>query len=333
MSEPATGRVEQAIRAVMPVGTAVVATGRPDGSIDVDVNGTTLVAAWIGTGWLGDLRSLLVEPRPAVDVVIARRMSPGAQAAAAEAGLGWLDEAGGAEITLPGVIVSRTGRPEVQQERPPKWTPSVIGTAEALLVGTRATVAEVVRATGLSTGSATKALATLTEFGLLRADAVRGRNSAREVADRKAFLDAYAEAAPAAVRPLQLRVGLLGNLLDELVVLGRRWDTKGVPWAATGAAAASAIAPYLADVSAVDVYVDAPTPATLDAVAKSSDLRPIEGGRLVLRPFPAPVTQRLSAVASDLRVAPWPRVYADLREAGVRGEEAAEHLLDVVERG
>ena len=104
-------------------------------------------------------------------------------------------------------------------------------------------------------------------------------------------------------------------------------------WAATGGAAASALAPYLGEVNSVDVYVDAPTPATLDALAETSELRPMEGGRLVLRPFPTPVTQRLCAPAGELRVAPWPRVYVDLRETGVRGEEAAEHLLEVIEGG
>lgn len=41
------------------------------------------------------------------------------------------------------------------------------------------------------------------------------------------------------------------------------------------------------------------------------------------------MTQRLSTPVGDLRVAPWPRVYADLRVSGVRGEEAAEHLFEV----
>jgi hypothetical protein len=31
-----------------------------------------------------------------------------------------------------------------------------------------------------------------------------------------------------------------------------------------------------------------------------------------------------------LRVAPWPRVYVDLQRTGVRGEEAAEHLIEVI---
>jgi hypothetical protein len=329
----ATERIEQAMRAVLPAGVSIRASRRPDGLTEVRIDGTSLRVGWIGEGWLGDLRSLMALEPSGLDVVVARRMSPGAREEAREAGLGWLDESGAAEISLPGLVVSRTGRQAQKVDAPPKWTPSVIGTAEALLLGTRSTVAEVERTTGLSTGAATKALATLTEFGLLRSDAARGRGSAREIADRKALLDAYAEAATAAIRPLHLRVGLLGDLLKELVQLGRRWDTDGVSWAATGAAAASALAPYLAEVNAVEVYVDAPTPATLDALAEASDLRPMEGGRLVLRPFPTPVTQRLCEPAGDLRVAPWPRVYADLREAGVRGEEAAEHLIEVIEGG
>ncbi len=32
------------------------------------------------------------------------------------------------------------------------------------------------------------------------------------------------------------------------------------------------------------------------------------------------------AVVDGLRVAPWPRLVAELRRSGVRGEEAAEHV-------
>ncbi|MGH3368850.1 MAG: hypothetical protein ACRDPR_02515, partial [Nocardioidaceae bacterium] len=121
--------------------------------------------------------------------------------------------------------------------------------------------------------------------------------------------------------------------IDELTSLGKGWDAEGVTWAATGAAAASVLGPYLSEVAGLDVLVDAPTPATLDSLAERSGLRPIEGGRILLRPFPTPVTRRLCETHSGLRVAPWPRVYADLRITGVRGEEAAEHLREMVERG
>lgn len=326
-------RIEQAIRAVLPAGTAVRADTRAGGAARIDVGTGSIGAAWVGEGWLGDIRPTLADRPAHLDVVVARRMSPGARAAAAEAGLGWVDESGAAEIALPGLVVSRSGRRDPKVHATPRWTPSVIGTAEALLLGTRPTVAEVERATGLSAGAATKALSTLTALGLLRADADRGRRSAREVLDRKVLLQAYATAAKGADRPLSLRVGVLGDLVDDLVRLGKGWDANGVAWAATGAAAASVLAPYLSEVGALDVFVDAPTPATLDAVAERSGLKPIEGGRLVLRPFPTPVTQRLCASMAGIRVAPWSRVYADLRESGVRGEEAAEHLLEVIDGG
>lgn len=45
--------------------------------------------------------------------------------------------------------------------------------------------------------------------------------------------------------------------------------------------------------------------------------RPMEGGRLVLRPFPTTVTRRLCGKESGLRVAPWPTCWA--LHAGSRG--------------
>ncbi len=111
--------------------------------------------------------------------------------------------------------------------------------------------------------------------------------------------------------------------------MGKRWDRARVAWAATGTVAAHVIAPYLTWVSSGDVYVGADTIAGLEAAATRVDLRPIEGGRLTLRPFPTVTARSLADVKEGLRVAPWPRVYADLRGVGVRGEEAAEHLREV----
>lgn len=322
-------RLEAAIRAIVPPTTPVELAGSTGRVAVVQVGRSRVRAAWAGEGWLGDVREVIGLPKRNVDVVVARRMSPGARAAITDAGLGWVDEAGGAEISLPGIVVSKSPRPDMKHDAALRWTPSVIGTTEALLLGTRPTVAEVEKATGLSAGSATKALATLTALGLLTADAARGRDSARQVRDRRAMLTVYADAARAATKPFLLRVGILGDLASELVKLGRRWDADGLEWAATGVAAANVVAPYLTEVTGVEVYVDAPTPAMLDAVADRSGLKPIDGGRLVLRPFPTPATKRLSSPAGDVRVAPWPRVYADLRASGVRGEEAAEHLWEV----
>lgn len=334
VTTPAGERIAQAIRAVLPAGAPVGLAGLDDDLISVDVDGGRFTVRWIGEGWLRDARAALADVGRRPEVLVARRMSPGARSAAADARVGWIDESGAAEIALPGLIISRTGRKHPKVNRPPRWTPSVIGAAEALMLGTRPTVAEVEERTGLSAGSASNALATLTTLGLLQSGAARGRGSAREVTDRGRLLDAYADAAIARTPALSLRVGTAGrDLIDELTSLGKGWDAEGVAWAATGAAAASVLGPYLTEVAGLDVLVDAPTPATLDALAERSGLRPMEGGRVLLRPFPTPVTRRLCGTESGLRVAPWPRVYADLRITGVRGEEAAEHLREVVERG
>lgn len=72
--------------------------------------------------------------------------------------------------------------------------------------------------------------------------------------------------------------------------VGRRWDKAKLDWAATGVVAASVLAPYLASVT----------------------------------------VRRLAQKIDGLPVAPWPRVYVDLLSFGVRGEDAAEHLREVV---
>lgn len=166
------------------------------------------------------------------------------------------------------------------------------------------------------------------------ADAERGRRAARRVDDPDRLLDAYTRAAQSRRPGPRLRVGLLGqDLLDEFAATGRTWDRSDVLWAATGAAAVSVLASYLTDVSSVEVYVDTDTVAGLEAVATRADLRIIEGGRLTLRPFPTSSARSLADEFQGLRVAPWPRVYVDLQTEGVPGEEATEHLREVMHAG
>jgi hypothetical protein len=104
----------------------------------------------------------------------------------------------------------------------------------------------------------------------------------------------------------------------------------GIAWVATGAVASVLMAPLLTTVGSATVYLDATTTAALESVARRSELRPIEGGRLTIRPFPTTATRRLAQTIDGVRVAPWPRVYADLRVTGVRGDEAADHLREVM---
>jgi hypothetical protein len=324
-------RAVRAVLDVLPRSADVRSAARGTGA-DLIIGGQPLDIEWVGEGSLRDVRRLLNMRggRPEV-VVVGRRLSPGARELLSSGGIGWVDETGAAEIALGSIVVSRTGTHEEQVEKPRRWTPSVIAVAEALLCGTPGTVEAAAEATGLSTGSCTNALRFLTDLGVLESGTARGPGSARHVTDSDRLLDEYAAAADAARSSLSLIVGINSrDIIGDLVDTGTSWDDAGVAWASTGAAAASAIGPYLTAVNASEVYVAADTIAGLEAVAAQGGLRPIEGGRLTLRPFPTVAVRRLAEVLGGLRVAPWPRVYVDLRTLGVRGEEAAEHLREVV---
>ena len=203
--------------------------------------------------------------------------------------------------------------------------------AEAALCGVKPTASAMRDATGLSTGSCVNALRALTDLGLLEASAARGRESARRIADPDRMLESYASVAPVLAEDLRTEIGVTWrDLAAGVRTAARRWDSEGVQYAVTGPLAAEALAPYLTTVSVADVYVSADTVLGLEAVAASAGLKPVQGGRLVLRPFPTVSVNRLAHQAGGLRVAPWPRVYVDLLHAGVRGEDAAEHLKEVV---
>jgi Transcriptional regulator, AbiEi antitoxin, Type IV TA system len=284
----------------------------------------------MGDGRLSEARALVVRAsRP--DVVAARRMSPGARAALSDAGIGWVDESGAAEIAVGTIIVSRSGASDPAGSRPTGWTPSALATAEALLCGTQPTTSAVVDATGLSFGACVKALRLLTDLGLLVADAARGRRSGRRLEDPDRLLREYSDAARRLASPLRVQVAVTWrDVIDGTAEFAARLTEHGVAYAVTGVVASALLAPVLTNVSTSEVYVAGTTIVDLESIARTSGLRPINGGRLTLRPFPTVTAYRLAAITEDMRVAPWPRVYTDLLGAGVRGEDAAEHLKEII---
>ncbi len=327
-------RALQAIRAVLPPAAELeIAPGSGGSGADVVIVGQPFRVEWIGEGSLGRVNSLLdrLDQRPAI--VVARRLSPGACDALSKSGVGWVDETGAAEVVGDSFLVSRTGW-LAEPQRTRRWNRSVLAVAEALLCGVTPTVSATAAATGLSVGSCTNALRFLAGQKLLEAAAERGRYSARSVSDADRLLETYARAADdqvAATAGPSLAVGMLArDPLGEFAEIGRQWSRSDISWAATGPAAASVLAPLLTNVNTIAVYVDATTYPGLEAVAREAELQPFEGGRLTLRPFPTVTCERMTTTVDNLRVVPWPRVFVDLRRAGVRGEEAAEHLRERV---
>lgn len=325
-------RAVDALSNVLPRSATVSVEDQHTSSAHTTINDRLLHVAWGGEGWLRNIRPLLdEEPEERPDIVAARRMSPGARNVLSQMGIGWVDESGAAEIAVDSILVSRSGLPVKPSQTSDRWTPSVFAVAEALLCGVRATVKATREATGLSTGSCVRALQLLEDLDLLVSDVDRGRNSGRRVDDSGALLDVYASKVAALKEPKSLQVGVTWrDPVAGLVEAGRAWDDVSTDWACTGIVAASVMAPHLTSETSATVYVDGTSLADLEAAATDVGLRPIDGGRLTLRTFPTVTTRRFVERLDGLKVTAWPRVYADLCMAGVRGEEAAEHLREVV---
>lgn len=130
-----------------------------------------------------------------------------------------------------------------------------------------------------------------------------------------------------------MRVGILWrHPIADAITFGQDMDRHSISWAATGALSARDLAPVQTEVSPMEIYVQGRTPSDLARAAYAAGLRPIDGGRLLLRPFPTPAGATVTTNRNDqgFRSMLWPRVYADLRTVGVRGEYAAEHLREVM---
>ncbi len=329
----AKGSLLAAITAALPNSLDLILNDddelRADYTIRFGLGSASINATWVGNGRGVDLGALLAADR-GIDLIVGDHLPQSLRDRATAADVSWLDATGAADVRLPGVVIIKpdtplTPAPTIPVER---WNQSTIGTAEAVLTGVTPTVTKLHEATALSRGAVTNALRALTDANLLVAKAARGPSSARSVKSIDALLDAYKAAVNAKQVGVSLHVGLIGDLIDGLARVGSQWDDAGVRWAATGAAAAHQLAPTLTDVSTITVYVDADTPAQLDGVAARGGVRPIKGGRLVLRSFPNPTVRRLATRVDGIRVVSWPRAYVDVHHDGVRGPDAAAHLRE-----
>lgn len=329
-------RVEATLRAVLPNSVDLELRRQSDArsnDFEAIIRDRVLRVEWKSQAWLNVVEDILARSDHP-DIVVADRVPPASRQVLTEAGIGWVETTGAAEIDTDFLVLSRSGGLPTAGKVKDNWTPAVVGVAEAVLAGVKPTVSATHKATGLSVGACTRALRVLTEMEYLKADAARGPQSGREIADRDTLLDAYVAAAHDIESPNSLAVGITWrDPIDGLSEIGARWDDSDIPWVATGLVAAAVVAPLVTSVGTADVYVMASSTPELESAAAAAGLKPIEGGRLVLSQLPTPTTLEMATVVDGLSIAPWPRLVADLRRAGVRGEEAAEHVKEVLASG
>ena len=336
-------RVRRILAMALP-GTLRVAVARrgegPGSSFEVTVQAGAadhrFLAGWAGEGWPRDVEEL-VGLVPGVEVAVAANLSDGARDWLARRGIGWVDEVGHAEIARPsGLVISR--EPGSPPSRPAssstRWSRSTVAAAEAALSGTVPTVENIEKATDLSRNATATALHKLERLGFLqRAQALRGPMSGRRVADTDALLAAYVDAATdqrsKSPRLLVHRLWV-GDALETLrTEIAPALNATKTTWAATGIAASVLLAPYLSDVTTLDIYVDTDLFSDKARLASRLGGRIVERGQVIeVRPLPTPITAT-GPMVEGIHLALPVRVYADLLASGGRAAEAAQHLKEV----
>jgi hypothetical protein len=329
VSDPLAQRIRSLFRALLPTGTKVRVTRLGDLDHLAEIAGEGLRVRSVGRGDLRNVR-LALQTRPKPHIIVASRFSEMAREEISAAKVNWADETGAAEISTRSMIINLSGRRRPIPRPSSIWTAAALGAAEAILAGINPTAEAISRATGYSLSTGVRTLAFLLNEELLESSSARGRRSGRRVVDQDRLLDEFADAAHQVRPKFEIRCGVLWREpFVELETIGERWNKADIDWAAAGAMAASVQAPFLAQTTTGMVYVNVTGELGLLHVARLAGLEPLDGGRLILRPFPTSATKELAEVIDDIWVTSWPRTYADLRFEGVRGEEAAEHLRKV----
>jgi hypothetical protein len=126
----------------------------------------------------------------------------------------------------------------------------------------------------------------------------------------------------------------LGDLLLDLSrKIAPSLDMEGIDWAVTGTAASAILAPYLSDVTVLQLYVGDGLFGDPEDLAMILDGRVVnKGHRIEIRRAPTKLTTR-GPVIDHVRLALPVRVYADLLADGGRSAEAAYHLRETLNVG
>lgn len=305
---------------------------------------------WVGEGFPQDIKLALSrakEPADTVEVLVARRMSTGSRALLADLRVNWLDLDGNSDIQEDGLYV-RTGKVERTSPPPPtfKWTRSSGAVAETLLDdrirvaanGTRSSTAQELKRVqaiseiaGWSQAQVGKVLQQFDSEGYTeKIGSQRGATALRVLRAPHRLLSDWA----GWYRKLHVEsIGFTGEPQDpmEYVTLAER--VLGIGRViVSGWPALEGYAPYMTATPSTLLYVDADV--DLDTVRErfvnELELRPVQAGARVTVMIAEPHVTRLArGSGSSIRAVSPVRLYGDLLRAGIRGEDAANHLREV----
>lgn len=333
----------QAILKAMPTRTSV----RVDGDhvwVTSDGFEWAFRSSWIGEGFPSDLHRLNNDfSDNAIAVITARRISAGTRKELDARGASWADLTGRAQIQArPGFLVDRL--PARSSTLPPpsatKWSDSAGAVAETLLHlnekwrqfepnDRSINAAELAELCGYSYPQVNKVLQQFDSAAYVEnIGSERGSNARRVLLNPSALLSDWAGWHKDRVMTTVELQTLWRGTEQSIDALHR--EAAG-PWALTGWIAADVIAPLSTAVPNVSCYVDRGAfERTVERLVRDDSIEySSTGGRLIVAAA-EPHVIRMSQLDGPTPTVSPIRIYGDLIRIGGRGEEAAQHLREVV---
>jgi hypothetical protein len=268
--------------------------------------------------------------------VVAPELSPGARRLLDERGINWVDETGAASLRGEGLLV-RVDRAPISKDPQPQgasWSQIAGLAAEAILAARPAqiTTAWIAEHAGCSIARASRILAGWDQEGwTAKQGPARGRGAHRVLEHPDAMLGSWT----AHVNAMPVERWFAHTTSRDLEDVQTRLANalSGVTFGWTGWAAAQQLAPFVTQLPVLHVRVDERyahrdlSPRLRDAGLTVTD----DAGRIELWRTPGNIFG-LTTPSPVGPIVSWPRVYADLKCLGGRGDDAAEHLRDVIEQ-
>jgi hypothetical protein len=329
-------RVARAVSTVLDANVLV----RPDtdGTLAVRVVGLprqpAFRATWLRRGWPAEVRARL-EHSPAVTLVVAPELSSGARQLLDERAINWVDETGAANLRGEGLLVHLDRAPAPKDPAPSgaSWSEIAVLAAEATLAAppTQITTAWIAEHAGCSIARASRILTEWDQEGwTAKRGPARGRGAHRALEHPQEMLESWTAHLNASPIEQWFAHTTSHNLDDVQTRLTHALGDVAFGW--TGWAAARQLAPFVTQLPILHVRVDERyahrdlAPRLRDAGLTITD----DAGRIELWRTPGNAFSLTTPSPSGPLVS-WPRVYADLKRLGGRGDDAAQHLRDVME--